>query len=196
MTFEVHANGTDTDPWGNQRVGLKVAGELSRGHYDMKFNQGARQRQHARWRQDQAHAGDLSRQAALGRRAWNDGTPRRSIVRLGRWPGASTWGMELIQRRRPAPGAPHPPKPRLRASGPSRSCEGRTIAQGLPAGGERHAGELEGRMIRHASHSIHEEPLQLVSGAPSPSSSSIWPSRRAVVAEGEKDSRPDTEVVP
>ncbi len=31
--------GTDTDPWGNERVGLEVTGELSRGDYGMKFNQ-------------------------------------------------------------------------------------------------------------------------------------------------------------
>ncbi len=39
MTLEVRVNGTDIDPWGNQRLGLEVAGELSRGDYDMKFNQ-------------------------------------------------------------------------------------------------------------------------------------------------------------
>ncbi len=37
LTAEI--NGTDVDPWGNQRVGLEVTGQLSRGDYDMKFNQ-------------------------------------------------------------------------------------------------------------------------------------------------------------
>ena len=31
--------GTDVDPWGNERVGLEVTGQLSRGDYGMKFNQ-------------------------------------------------------------------------------------------------------------------------------------------------------------
>jgi polyisoprenoid-binding protein YceI len=37
----LHADfqGTDTDPYGNQRVGLEVTGQLSRGDYEMKFNQ-------------------------------------------------------------------------------------------------------------------------------------------------------------
>ncbi len=43
VTSEVvlHADvqGTDVDPWGNERVGLEVTGELSRGDYGMQFNQ-------------------------------------------------------------------------------------------------------------------------------------------------------------
>ena len=37
----LHADfeGTDVDPWGNERVALEVTGQLSRGDYDMKFNQ-------------------------------------------------------------------------------------------------------------------------------------------------------------
>jgi polyisoprenoid-binding protein YceI len=31
--------GTEVDPWGNERAGLEVIGELSRGDYGMKFNQ-------------------------------------------------------------------------------------------------------------------------------------------------------------
>ena len=31
--------GTDVDPWGNERVGLEITGQLSRGAYGMKFNQ-------------------------------------------------------------------------------------------------------------------------------------------------------------
>jgi polyisoprenoid-binding protein YceI len=31
--------GSDTDPWGNERVGLEVTGQLARGDYGMKFNQ-------------------------------------------------------------------------------------------------------------------------------------------------------------
>ncbi|MGH2942549.1 MAG: YceI family protein [Solirubrobacteraceae bacterium] len=31
--------GTETDPWGNERVGFEVTGQISRGDYDMKFNQ-------------------------------------------------------------------------------------------------------------------------------------------------------------
>jgi len=43
VTNEVvlHADlqGTDIDPWGNERVGLEVTGQLSRGDFGMKFNQ-------------------------------------------------------------------------------------------------------------------------------------------------------------
>ena len=37
----LHADvlGTDVDPMGNDRVGLEITGQLSRGDYDMKFNQ-------------------------------------------------------------------------------------------------------------------------------------------------------------
>ena len=31
--------GTDVDPWGNDRVGLELTGQISRGDYGMKFNQ-------------------------------------------------------------------------------------------------------------------------------------------------------------
>ena len=43
LTKEVvlHADvqGTDTDPWGNERVGLEITGQLSRGDFGMTFNQ-------------------------------------------------------------------------------------------------------------------------------------------------------------
>jgi polyisoprenoid-binding protein YceI len=31
--------GTETDPWGNERVGLEVIGQLNRGDWNMSFNQ-------------------------------------------------------------------------------------------------------------------------------------------------------------
>jgi polyisoprenoid-binding protein YceI len=37
LTAEVH--GTDVDPYGNEKVGLEITGQLSRGDYGMKFNQ-------------------------------------------------------------------------------------------------------------------------------------------------------------
>jgi polyisoprenoid-binding protein YceI len=37
LTAEV--NGTDTDPYGNEKVGIEVTGSLSRGDYGMTFNQ-------------------------------------------------------------------------------------------------------------------------------------------------------------
>jgi polyisoprenoid-binding protein YceI len=37
LTAEV--NGTDVDPYGNEKVGLEITGQLSRGDYGMKFNQ-------------------------------------------------------------------------------------------------------------------------------------------------------------
>jgi polyisoprenoid-binding protein YceI len=39
ITLKAEVQGTDTDPYGNERVGLEVTGQLSRGDYDMKFNQ-------------------------------------------------------------------------------------------------------------------------------------------------------------
>jgi polyisoprenoid-binding protein YceI len=39
ITLKAEIQGTDTDPWGNDRVGLEVTGQLSRGDYRMMFNQ-------------------------------------------------------------------------------------------------------------------------------------------------------------
>jgi polyisoprenoid-binding protein YceI len=37
--LHAEVQGTDVDPWGNERVGLEVTGQISRGDYGMKFNQ-------------------------------------------------------------------------------------------------------------------------------------------------------------
>jgi polyisoprenoid-binding protein YceI len=37
--FHAEIQGTETDPWGNERVGFEVTGQISRGDYGMKFNQ-------------------------------------------------------------------------------------------------------------------------------------------------------------
>jgi polyisoprenoid-binding protein YceI len=39
IVLHADVQGTDTDPWGNERVGLEITGQLSRGDYGMKFNQ-------------------------------------------------------------------------------------------------------------------------------------------------------------
>ena len=39
IVLDAEVQGTDTDPWGNERVGLEIIGQLSRGDYGMKFNQ-------------------------------------------------------------------------------------------------------------------------------------------------------------
>jgi polyisoprenoid-binding protein YceI len=39
VELEAVVQGTDTDPWGNERVGLQVVGRLSRGDFGMTFNQ-------------------------------------------------------------------------------------------------------------------------------------------------------------
>jgi polyisoprenoid-binding protein YceI len=39
ITLHADVLGTDIDPWGNERVGLEVTGQLSRGDWEMKFNQ-------------------------------------------------------------------------------------------------------------------------------------------------------------
>jgi len=39
VVLHADVQGTDTDPWGNERVGLEITGQLSRSDYGMKFNQ-------------------------------------------------------------------------------------------------------------------------------------------------------------
>jgi polyisoprenoid-binding protein YceI len=39
VKLEVVIAGTDTDPWGNERVGLEIVGVIRRSDFDMKFNQ-------------------------------------------------------------------------------------------------------------------------------------------------------------
>ena len=39
ITLTAVVQGLETDPWGNERVGLEITGKLSRGDYGMKFNQ-------------------------------------------------------------------------------------------------------------------------------------------------------------
>ncbi len=39
VVLHADVQGTDVDPWGNERVGLEVTGQLSREQYGMKFNQ-------------------------------------------------------------------------------------------------------------------------------------------------------------
>jgi polyisoprenoid-binding protein YceI len=39
VTLKAEVQGTEQDPWGNDRVALEVTGQLSRGDYGMTFNQ-------------------------------------------------------------------------------------------------------------------------------------------------------------
>ena len=39
IVLHADVQGTDVDPWGNERVGLEITGQLSRGEYGMTFNQ-------------------------------------------------------------------------------------------------------------------------------------------------------------
>ncbi len=39
VVLHADVQGTDVDPWGNERVGLEITGQLSRGEYGMTFNQ-------------------------------------------------------------------------------------------------------------------------------------------------------------
>jgi polyisoprenoid-binding protein YceI len=39
VTLKAEVQGTEIDPWDNQRVGLEVTGQLSRGDWGMTFNQ-------------------------------------------------------------------------------------------------------------------------------------------------------------
>lgn len=39
LVLVAEVNGTDVDPYGNEKVGLEITGQLSRDDYGMKFNQ-------------------------------------------------------------------------------------------------------------------------------------------------------------
>ncbi len=39
IALKAEVTGTEEDPWGNERVGLEVTGQLNRGDYGMTFNQ-------------------------------------------------------------------------------------------------------------------------------------------------------------
>jgi polyisoprenoid-binding protein YceI len=39
ITLRAELQGTESDPWGNERVGLEVTGQLNRGDWGMTFNQ-------------------------------------------------------------------------------------------------------------------------------------------------------------
>ena len=39
VTLQAEVQGADVDPWGNERVGLEVTGQLRRGDFGMTFNQ-------------------------------------------------------------------------------------------------------------------------------------------------------------
>jgi polyisoprenoid-binding protein YceI len=39
ITLQAEVQGVDIDPWGNERVGLEITGQVSRGDFGMTFNQ-------------------------------------------------------------------------------------------------------------------------------------------------------------
>jgi polyisoprenoid-binding protein YceI len=39
IALRAEVQGTEIDPWGNERVGLEITGQLNRADFDMKFNQ-------------------------------------------------------------------------------------------------------------------------------------------------------------
>ena len=39
VVLHAELEGADTDPWGNERIALEITGKISRGDFDMKFNQ-------------------------------------------------------------------------------------------------------------------------------------------------------------
>jgi len=39
ITLKAELEGTETDPWGNERIGLEITGQLNRSEWGMKFNQ-------------------------------------------------------------------------------------------------------------------------------------------------------------
>ena len=63
IVLQAEVQGTETDPWGNERVGVEVNGQLSRGEYGMTFNQALGSGNVAGLGQGQAVARRLRRQA-------------------------------------------------------------------------------------------------------------------------------------
>jgi polyisoprenoid-binding protein YceI len=39
VVLHAELEGADTDPWGNERIALEITGKISRGDFEMKFNQ-------------------------------------------------------------------------------------------------------------------------------------------------------------
>jgi polyisoprenoid-binding protein YceI len=39
VRLKAEVQGSETDPWGNERVGLEITGQLNRSDWEMKFNQ-------------------------------------------------------------------------------------------------------------------------------------------------------------
>jgi polyisoprenoid-binding protein YceI len=39
ITLRAEIQGSETDPWGNERIGLEITGQLNRSEWGMKFNQ-------------------------------------------------------------------------------------------------------------------------------------------------------------
>jgi polyisoprenoid-binding protein YceI len=39
VQLKAEVQGVDVDPWGNERVGLEVTGQINRGDFGMTFNQ-------------------------------------------------------------------------------------------------------------------------------------------------------------
>ena len=39
VTLKADFQGAETDPWGNERVGIEVIGQVKRGDWNMTFNQ-------------------------------------------------------------------------------------------------------------------------------------------------------------
>jgi polyisoprenoid-binding protein YceI len=39
IALDAELQGTEIDPWGNERVGVEISGQLNRGEWGMKFNQ-------------------------------------------------------------------------------------------------------------------------------------------------------------
>ena len=63
IVLHADVQGTDVDPWGNERVGLEVSRPAIARRLRYEVQPGARQRQHAGGRQGQARARHLRRQA-------------------------------------------------------------------------------------------------------------------------------------
>ena len=67
IVLHAEVQGTDIDPWGNERVGLEVTGQLYARRLRHEVQPGARQRQHARRRQGQARPRRLGREGVAMR---------------------------------------------------------------------------------------------------------------------------------
>ena len=93
IVLRAELHGSETDPWGNERIALEVTGELDRSDWGMTFQPGAGQRQPAGLRPREASARHRGGEAGLRRHEMP--TPKQAAA----FADAECWseGAQVIQ---------------------------------------------------------------------------------------------------